>query len=195
MSVGRLLLRGTVGGFFIGHGAQKLTGAFDGHGLAGTAEMFESIGLRPGKVQAVAAALSETGGGAGLLLGYRTPLSAAAVIATMSTAIVRLHGKNGPWSTNGGYEYNAVLIAAAAALAEVGPGALSVDAVRGREKTGTWPALGALALGLGGAVAAYVLTDLRAPVAVPDVTGTQVDAQSAPGTDASPADEDSSTPE
>jgi len=44
--------------------------------------------------------------------------------ATMLTAIHRVHLKNGPWSSNGGYEYNAVLIAAVLVLAEVGPGDL-----------------------------------------------------------------------
>ena len=33
MKVGRLLLRAAVGGFFIGHGTQKLFGWFGGQGL------------------------------------------------------------------------------------------------------------------------------------------------------------------
>ena len=33
MKVGRLLLRITVGGFFVGHGTQKLFGWFGGPGL------------------------------------------------------------------------------------------------------------------------------------------------------------------
>jgi putative oxidoreductase len=37
MGIGRLLLRFVIGGIFIGHGLQKLTGAFDGPGLTGTA--------------------------------------------------------------------------------------------------------------------------------------------------------------
>ena len=35
MALGTLLLRLTVGGLFVGHGLQKLTGAFDGPGLDG----------------------------------------------------------------------------------------------------------------------------------------------------------------
>jgi putative oxidoreductase len=168
MSIGRLLVRGTVGGFFIGHGAQKLTTSFDGHGLEGTAAMFEQLGLHPPKAQAVAAGLGEAGGGLGLVLGYRTPLASSALIATMLTAINRVHGKNGPWSTNGGYEYNAVLIAAAVALADVGPGKLSLDALRGQEKTGLKSTLTAVTLGVAGAVAAHLITEALAPAPGPD---------------------------
>ncbi len=159
MKTGRLLLRLVVGGFFFGHGTQKLFGWFDGHGLDATAGMFESIGLRPGKRHAVAAGLAEAGGGAGLLLGAATPLSSSVLIATMLTAINRVHLKNGPWVTQQGYEYNLVLIAAAAVLAEVGPGAPSVDAALGIEKSGSqWAAL-ALALGALGAAGAHVAAE------------------------------------
>ena len=56
MKVGRLLLRITVGGFFVGHGTQKLFGSFGGPGLTATAAQFDSMGLKPGKLQASAAA-------------------------------------------------------------------------------------------------------------------------------------------
>jgi putative oxidoreductase len=45
----------------------------------------------------------------------------------MVTAIRKVHGAKGPWVTEGGFEYNVVLIAAMAALTEAGPGPLSVD--------------------------------------------------------------------
>ena len=48
-----------------------------------------------------------------MALGLATPLASAALIGTMLTAIQRVHLKNGPWVTKGGYEYNVVLIAAA----------------------------------------------------------------------------------
>ncbi|HEX3433672.1 MAG TPA: DoxX family protein [Solirubrobacteraceae bacterium] len=152
MRIGRLLLRLVVGGFFFGHGTQKLLGWFGGNGLQGTAEGFESLGLRPGKVHASAAGVTEAGGGTLLLLGLETPLAAAMLTATMLTAIRTVHGKNGPWASNGGYEYNVVLIAVAIALAEIGPGPLSLDALRGRERAGTGWALAALGAGAIGAV-------------------------------------------
>jgi putative oxidoreductase len=158
MKIGRLLLRTTVGGFFIGHGTQKLFGWFGGNGLEGTAEGFDQLGLRPAKANAIAAGLAETGGGAMMLTGVETPLAAAALTATMLTAIRTVHFKNGPWATQGGYEYNVVLIAAALAIAELGPGPLSLDAARGRERAGPGWALAALAGGVAGALGAYAAT-------------------------------------
>ena len=123
MKIGRLLLRLAVGGFFVGHGTQKLFGWFGGNGLEATAKGFEFIGLRPGKRHAIAAGAAEAGGGALLVAGAATPVAASVLTATMLTAIHRVHLKKGPWLANGGYEYNVVLIAAALALAETGPGA------------------------------------------------------------------------
>ena len=94
-----MLLRLSVGGFFIGHGTQKLFGWFGGHGLDATGQAFESMGLRPGKRNAIAAGAAEAGGGALLALGLATPLAGAALTATMLTAIHRVHLKNGPWAT------------------------------------------------------------------------------------------------
>ena len=118
MKIGRLLLRLTVGGFFFGHGTQKLFGWFGGNGLDATAAGFETLGLRPGRRNAIVAGVAEAGGGALLASGMATPVAASALTATMLTAIDTVHLKNGPWSSNGGYEYNVVLIAAALALAE-----------------------------------------------------------------------------
>lgn len=159
MKIGTLVLRATVGGFFVGHGSQKLLGVAGGHGLKGTAGYFESLGLRPGIVHATAAGVAETGGGLGLALGYRTPLAASAIVATMTTAIQRVHGKNG-WNIQaGGYEYNAVLIAAAVAIAEQGPGFLSLDALRGKQRSGIlWGAF-ALGAGVAGALATGAVAD------------------------------------
>ncbi len=122
MKIGRLLLRLAVGGIFVGHGTQKQFGWLGGSGLEATAQGFEQIGLRPGRRNAFAAGAAETGSGALLAAGLATPLAASVLTGTMSTAIHRVHLKNGPWLSNGGYEYNVVLIAAALALAEAGPG-------------------------------------------------------------------------
>jgi putative oxidoreductase len=159
MKIGRLLLRLTVGSLFFGHGTQKLFGLFGGHGLDATANMFESLGMRPGRRNAVAAGLAEAGGGAALAAGFATPLAAATLTSVMLTAINRVHLKNGPWVTNGGYEYNAVLIAAVIALAEVGPGDLSLDHALGTERSGPAWALLALAAGAAGAAGAHYLAE------------------------------------
>jgi putative oxidoreductase len=162
MKVGRLLLRAAVGGFFVGHGTQKLFGWFGGQGLKATASGFEGMGLKPGRVNAVAAGASETLGGMGIALGYRTPFASSAIVAVMLTAIDRVHLKNGPWAQNGGYEYPVVLAAAAVSLAESGPGILSLDALRGKERSGWLWGIFSLALGVAGAGGLRAITAARA---------------------------------
>jgi len=167
MKIGTLLLRATVGGFFVGHGTQKLLGWFGGPGLEATAQGFDRMGMRPGRRNALAASLSETIGGVAIVLGLATPLAASTLVATMLTAINRVHLKNGPWNNNGGYEYNVVLIAALLALVEVGPGEQSLDHALGVERSGAdWAAL-ALAVGATGAAGAHLLA-MRAASREPD---------------------------
>lgn len=59
MEIALLGLRLVVGLTFAAHGAQKLFGAFGGHGIEGTAGFFEQLGLRPGKVHAGLGAVAE----------------------------------------------------------------------------------------------------------------------------------------
>lgn len=181
MKIGRLLLRLTVGGFFFGHGTQKLFGWFGGHGIEPTAQMFEGLGMRPGRRNAIAAGVAEAAGGAGLALGFATPLAAGAVTSVMLTAINRVHLKNGPWVTNGGYEYNVVLIAAALTLTEVGPGELSLDHALDQERSGLPWTLVAAAIGAAGAIGAHQLAAKSQPEpAVPPVATDSADAATAP---------------
>jgi putative oxidoreductase len=174
MKIGRLFLRLVVGGYFFGHGTQKLFGWFGGHGPDATGQFFENLGLRPGKRHAIAAGAAEAGGGSLLVLGAATPLASSVLIATMLTAIHRVHLKNGPWVTEQGYEYNLVLIAAVTALAETGPGSPSIDDARGSQTYGPkWAAL-SLVLGALGAIGAKAVAD-AAPAPEP-----QPEPQSAP---------------
>jgi putative oxidoreductase len=118
MKLIRLVLRVLIGGLFVGHGTQKLFGWFGGHGLEGTGSFFEALGLKPGKQNAIAAGVAEAGGGALLASGVALPLAGAAITGTMTTAIRHVHAPKGPWSTEGGWEYNAVLIGATLAIVE-----------------------------------------------------------------------------
>jgi putative oxidoreductase len=133
-------MRLLIGGLFIGHGTQKLFGWFDGHGIEGTAGFFESIGLEPGKPNAIAAGAAEAGGGALLASGLGTPVAGAALHGVMTNAIKHVHAEKGPWSTEGGWEYNAVLMAAIFACVE--------------ERSGLGWALASLGAGACGALAA-----------------------------------------
>ena len=145
--IARTAARFTIGALFAGHGAQKLFGWFGGPGLEGTKQMTQSLGLAPVTPNAYAAGLSEGLGGAMFAAGLATPLAASSLIGTMITAIRKVHFPNGVWVTQGGYEYNLVLIAAVTALTEIGPGTVSLDRILGTERSGPKWALAALALG------------------------------------------------
>jgi putative oxidoreductase len=120
--LGTLVMRVLIGGLFIGHGTQKLFGWFGGHGPDGTGQFFESLGLKPGKANAIAAGAAEAGGGALLAAGVLTPVAGAALTGVMTTATQTAHKGKGPWSTDGGWEYNAVLAAAVFAIVEAEKG-------------------------------------------------------------------------
>lgn len=164
MKLGLTVLRWIVGALFFGHGTQKLFGWFGGHGPEATGQFFENLGLKPGRRHATAAGAAEAGGGALVALGLFTPAAAAALIGTMYTAIQKVHLQKGPWVTEGGYEYNLVLIASLLALADLGPGELSLDHALGVEVRGPLVALLALAGGIG---TATVLTRPDASAAQP----------------------------
>lgn len=126
---GLLLVRLVVGLLFVGHGAQKLFGWFGGYGPKGTGGWMDSIGIKPGVFMAVLVGLLELLGGALLAAGLFTPIAALFITLTMLGAIVKVHGRNGLWATANGYEYHAVLIAAAIGIALTGAGAYSLDAL------------------------------------------------------------------
>jgi putative oxidoreductase len=146
-----------IGVLFMGHGLQKLKGWFGGPGPKGTAQMFEGLGLRPGRRNASAAGVAETAGGALLAAGFLTPVAGATLTSVMATAIHKVHGRNGPWNTSKGYEYNLVLIAALFGIADTGPGRLSADAALGIERSGPAVAVAQLAAGLAGSAAAIAI--------------------------------------
>jgi putative oxidoreductase len=164
-----LFVRLLVGGLFIGHGTQKLFGWFSGYGLEGTGGYMESLGLRPGRQHAVAAGTAEAGGGTLLAAGLATPAAAAAITAVMTTAIRTVHQPNGPWVTDNGWEYPAVIIGTVLAITDVGPGSLSLDAALGTERSGTGWALAAALAGLGGS--ALLLRDWERPAPAPEGGG------------------------
>jgi putative oxidoreductase len=155
MRFGLTVLRLVLGGTFMAHGAQKLFGWFGGGGLRQTSEMFEQgLQMAPGKRNALAAGASEFGGGLGMVAGVATPLAGAALTGTMLTAIQKVHGSKGFFNTEGGFEFNLVLIAAVLVLADDGPGPLALGSSEGAGLKGALFALGA------GAAASYAAIEL-----------------------------------
>jgi putative oxidoreductase len=71
--------------------------------------------------------------------------------------------------TENGWEHPATVIAAVLAIAEIGPGPLSLDHALGRERSGTGWALAAALAGVGGS--ALVLRDWERPAPAPAPEG------------------------
>jgi len=157
MAFGLLILRLVVGALFAAHGVQKLYGWLGGHGIEGTAEFFEGLGLRPGRTHAMLAGAAEFAGGTFLAFGLLTPFAALAITAVMVTAIASVHGSKGPWATDGGYEYNLVLIAVVFAITAIGPGGASLDQALGLHIAGAGWALAELVVGVAGGLGAVAI--------------------------------------
>jgi len=152
MAEGLFVIRALLGLLLFAHGTQKLFGWFGGHGLEGTGGFFEQVGHRPGRAMAGIAGLSEAGGGTLLFLGLLTPLGAAMVIGVMIVAAVSVHGSNGLWATNGGYELPLTNAVVAAGLGFTGPGSFSVDHALGLGWSGWGWGLLAILVGGSGAL-------------------------------------------
>ncbi|MFC5826220.1 DoxX family protein [Nonomuraea insulae] len=134
-SAGLLILRIVVGGLIAAHGLQKMTRWLGGVGLGGGAKELGRDGFRGGRLTAVAAGCSQTGGGLLLAAGLMTPLAVADVAGAMTVAAtVKL--PHGLWIQEDGYEYPLVMILSAAVIGLTGPGAWSLDRLVGIK----WPA-------------------------------------------------------
>ena len=156
-----LVLRCGIGAVMLAHGLNHIYG---GGKIAGTARWFESLGMRPGKVHAWLASLTEVAGGVALILGLLTPLGGAAVVGIMLVAWITNHRGNGffIFRPGEGWEYVMTLALIGLTLAVVGPGEWSLDeALDLRDDlVGTTGLLIAL-LGGGGGAALLLATSWR----------------------------------
>lgn len=154
MELGLLLLRAVVGGLFVVRGAQRRYGSFDGMGRERTVGHFRTLGYRDAGVVATVVTMTELISGSLLVLGLLVPVAAAGIVAVMVHAAVAYDlVERGPWVTNAGYEYPVVLGTVAVALAGMGPGAVSFDALLGFPIDGWVWALASAVLGIVCAVA------------------------------------------
>jgi putative oxidoreductase len=156
MAYGLLALRVVIGLTLAAHGAQKLFGWFGGGGLRATADFFgDNLGFRMPLAMALAAAVSEFGGGLLFAAGLVTPAASTGIAAVMVVAIATVHWKNGFWAGKGGYEFNLALITVAVAVAATGPGRFSLDRALGWDDNlaGIWWGVGALGVAAVGALA------------------------------------------
>jgi len=159
VDVAALLLRGTLALTMIAHGWNH---AFGGGRLPGTARWFGSIGMRPAKLHALIATVTELGCGGLLAVGALTPLAAGGVLGTMVVALITNHLRKGffIFRPGEGYEYVLMISVVSVALAGLGGGYLSIDHAAGLPLRAGSGFVICLAAGLGGA-AITLLTSWR----------------------------------
>lgn len=120
---GLLVMRLVLGATFVGHGCQKLFGAFGGPGVDGFAAVLAGYGYRPAHPLSLATGAVELAGGALVGVGLLTSLAAAGLLGIMVNAVgVRFGG-----GYLGGVELDVLLAALAAGLTLAGPGRLAAD--------------------------------------------------------------------
>jgi putative oxidoreductase len=181
MEYGMILLRLVAGLTLAAHGSQKLFGLFGGSGTAGTRTFFAGLGFRTPLAMAFIAGLSELGGGLLFAFGLVTPIAALALTVVMLNAIGTVHWKKGFFNSAGGYEYNLLIIATAAAVTAAGPGRFSLDHAFGwaGSVSGPWwalalvvlaPMIALVTLTLGRASRSPAAPDERSTAAAPSAT-------------------------
>lgn len=156
-NAGMLIIRLVVGLTLVAHGYNHL---FGGGRIAGAARWYGSMGLKPPIVQAWMSVIFEFAAGAGLALGFLTPLAGAATVGLMVVAGIVAHRPNGFFVFKEGYEYVLMIAVLGVAVAILGPGRYSFDHAFGFDTNtlfyGIWAAVIAIVLGLGGAIAMLV---------------------------------------
>ncbi len=146
IDVALVLLRVVAGVTIAAHGINH------GRNLDGTAAWFEKLGFRQARMQAVLSSLTEVAVGAGLITGLLTTPAAAGLAAIMIVAWVSNHRHAGFFVFNRpteGWEYVMTLTTIGIALAALGGGEISLDALAGIDLSG-WTGL---LIGFGGVAA------------------------------------------
>ena len=135
---GITILRLVLGVVFLAHGLPKLLPVFGGS-PAETATMFEASGLQPALLLVLIVGVIELFGGAAIILGVWTRLSAILLAINMSVAIWKIHLPHGFFlnlslepGVGHGYEFAMVLLGGLVCLLLNGPGAVSIDGYRAR---------------------------------------------------------------
>jgi putative oxidoreductase len=157
INLGLLVLRVAVGATMIAHGYNHIYG---GGKIDGTARWFASLGMKPGKVHAWLASLTELAAGAALIAGFFTQYAAGAILGVVLVAWITNHRKAGFFvfrRPTEGWEYLMNLAAACVAIACLGPGEWSVDDATNFDLSDWWGLISALVIGVGGAIGLLVV--------------------------------------
>lgn len=124
-TIARTVLRLVLGVVFFAHGWQKI---FE-YTIPGTQAAFAQMGVPAAQLVAPAIGFLELVGGAALILGVLVRPVAALLALNMLGALFLVHAPAGIFADKGGYELVLVLAAGGAALALVGAGRFSIDAL------------------------------------------------------------------
>lgn len=122
--VAALIARVVVGVIFVAHGLQKWT-----QGLGATSAGFTEMGVPLPGVAAAFATILEVVGGVLLILGLAVRVVALLLLIDMIGAIVFVHGANGVFVQDSGWELAAALGVACLLLAALGGGRIGLDAI------------------------------------------------------------------
>ena len=166
MDIGILVLRLLLAAVLFAHATQKSLGWFGGNGLTKQAQIFASLGLRPGRAMVLVASAAELTAAILLALGALTPLGALVAAGTMAVAGVTMQIAAGAlWNVAGGGEYPYLIAVVAVALGFTGPGSYSLDAAIGGPvldvAAGPPAWVGAIIIALAAAAAAAFATLIR----------------------------------
>jgi putative oxidoreductase len=125
-----LFARVLLGVVMFAHGYQKMVI----NGIGRTTEGFENLSIPLAIISASFVTVVEFAGSVLLILGALTPLMCGLQLFIMVGAAVFVHGANGIFISNGGWELVGVIGAGMIAIAAAGPGRFSIDHfVRGRQ--------------------------------------------------------------
>lgn len=160
-----LVLRIAVGVVIAMHGFMKLGWVGKGGSPAGVAGWFDkSLGFKPGVFWAWVSILAEGLGGVLVALGLFGPFPAAAVAADLVVVTIVAHVPKGFWAHEGGWEFPVPVAAGAFAIAMIGNGRYSLDAVLGLTYSETLVGLWWIAMAVG-VVLVLILHAMFAPKA------------------------------
>lgn len=120
-----LILRAVLGFMFIAHGWDK----FFLTGLTETMGQFSAWNVPQPKLSAYLAATTELVGGALLVIGLLTTITAGALALLMACALYFVHLSHGVFVNQGGVEYTAVLVVSLLVIVVFGAGRASLDEV------------------------------------------------------------------
>lgn len=159
LDLGLLVLRLAIGGTFIYLGLDKLTNAFGSGGLDATKGALLHGGWEHARAWAVLLSGAELGGGVLLVLGFLTPVAAAALVAASVDTWLWLQDGQSGWvyDLKTTIPVTVVLGAAAAALVLTGPGRIGLDFSRGWATRPRWGSTALLLAALAGAAASWIV--------------------------------------